>query len=549
MIEYLIEEGKKFFFQKEYILAKNKFLDVVRKEPDNSEAYFELGKAYLLMEDYKEAKANLSKSLEFNPENVYARVVLAKTFRAQGEAERAIEEFKKILLTDYEDENIENEISSLYQELGNCKKAIQFLKEAHKSGHNIPDFKEKLFELYLQEIRVIGNYNAQGEYTKAVAEIHKAKKLIPMENSMLQNILINEKETAEKKLILSSRVRSLTFTLTNKCNLRCLMCESRKKTWDLPDKTKEEIKKLMPYLERIMWQGGEAFMYEGFEELLDEASKFPIRQVLATNGLLMSKRMAKKLVRYNVELTFSIDGATKEVYEHIRPGASFEKVLEKVRMINELREELNPEMSTRLNVLIMRANCHQIETFLDFAKKYKFTTLFFNSAGCDFRNLSENIFYYNHDPKVLAHIDKIRDKVARKAREYGLRLENWLPSEKFFEEFKEEQGKEVINGSFKKPVKKKKKANKGKSTGDLEKLFCHAPWQRLYIDMLGKVRPDCLCPEVKDIGNLQTSSIEELWNSKKLIEYRRKIVAGNYKEFCNPDCVYGRVPEKNLKFI
>ena len=74
-------------------------------------------------------------------------------------------------------------------------------------------------------------------------------------------------------------------------------------------------------------------------------------------------------------------------------------------------------MDTRLNVLIMRANCHQIEEFLDFAKKYEFTTLFFNSAGCDFMNLKENIFYYNRDPEVLARLTKIRDNVIKKAIE------------------------------------------------------------------------------------------------------------------------------------
>lgn len=262
-----------------------------------------------------------------------------------------------------------------------------------------------------------------------------------------------------------------------------------------------------------------------------------MRKIIATNGLLIDREMAEIMVKSNVELTFSIDGATKEVYEHIREGARFEKVIENVELINELRQKLNPKMETRLNVLVMRSNCHQIEQFLDFAKQYNFNTVFFNSTGNDFQNLNENIFCYSRDEEAISYINKIKMKIANKAQEYGIRLENWLPSSEFLDQAQPEAKPQVTTQT------KDQQINKN------EKLFCHVPWQRLYIDCEGPTRPDCLCPTERYVGNILENTLEEMWNCEKMKEYRRRIVNNDYQNFCNPDCVLGRVLEKNLKFV
>ncbi len=547
LIEVLLKSGKEHSQRKEYGLAIGKFKEIIKLDPDNDEGHFELGKIYLIQEKYNLAKEQLLRTVDLNSSNPFAHLLLAKAYKYNGQKKDAIEEFKKVMNLAYKEENIAKEISDIYKELGEeYELSIDFLKKSLEYGYDSEEFKKDLNELYWKEIRLLQDYNFKGEYSKAIEGANRFSNIIPKENLMLQNILLSEKEIAQKKIILCSKVRSLTFTLTNRCNLKCLMCNTRKKSWSLPDKTKQEIIKLLPYLERIMWQGGEAFLYDDFEELLDETAKFPIRQVLATNGLLINERMAEKLVGYNVELTFSIDGATKAVYEYIRPGANFEKVLQKVNLINTLRRKNNSKMSTRLNVLIMRANYHQIEDFVELAKEYKFNTLFFNSVGCDFKNFQENIFYYYHDPEILAYINKIRDRITKKAKELGVKLENWLPSTEFLQQALKEnlqKDDESVNKKYSKDRKESEAA------GSPEKIFCHAPWQRLYIDCGGGVRPDCLCLPEKPVGNLLENTLEEIWNNEKIKELRKKIVNNDYQNFCNPDCVWGRVPERNLKFV
>jgi MoaA/NifB/PqqE/SkfB family radical SAM enzyme/Tfp pilus assembly protein PilF len=530
----LLELGKQYLRKKDYACAFNKFKEIIERHPTNDEAHFELGKIYLLQEKYDLAREALLRARELNPASLFTHLLLAKAYKHSGQKENAIEEFKKVIDLGYKEENIAKELSDIYRELGDYESSINFLRKALDYGYNLERFNKDLDQLYWEGIRSLQNYNFRGEYYKAIEGADKISDLILKDNLMLQNIVHNEKEIAQKKITLRSRVRSLTFTLTNRCNLNCLMCNTRKISWELPLRAKREIIKLLPHLERIMWQGGEAFLYEDFEELLDTAARFPIRQALATNGLLIDQRIAEKLVRYNVELTFSIDGVTKEVYEHIRPGADFEKVLEKVNLINYLRQKNNSKMKTRLNVLIMRANYHQIEDFVEFAKKYKFDTLFFNSVGCDFKGSRENVFYHYRDPDILAFINEISERVTKKAEELGVRLENWLPSVKFF-------------------VESENRASAGYRTrvGDEgpAKLFCHAPWQRLYIDCGGWVRPDCLCLPQRPVGNLSDNSIEGLWNCQEIKEYRKRIVERAHQDLCNPDCIFGRVPERNLKYV
>lgn len=497
----------------------------------NEQAYFEMGSIYYIQQRYLETIEKLEKAIAINPNYIFAHLLLAKSYKAKNEYLKSVREFERVLELGYKDENIHKELSGIYRILNKFDLAAKELKKALENGYEKKLYQTDLDNLYRQQIHLVQSLNFDGKYSEVLKEAERACKLIPKENLRSQNILHNEVEIAQKKISLSSKIRSLTITLTNKCNLACLMCQTRNTPWDLPKKTIQEIISLFPYLERIMWQGGEAFLFEGFKELLKEASRFPMRQVIATNGLLIDDEVAEIIVKSNVELTFSIDGATKEVYEHIRRGARFEEVIEKINLVNGLRSKLNSNMKTRLNVLIMRTNYYQIEEFLDFAKQYKFDTLFFNATGCDFKNLSENVFYYNQDKEVLEYINKIRLKIAKKAQDYEICLENWLPSFEFF------------NKNHTQVQKQENKQHKD------EKLFCHAPWQRLYIDCGGNVRPDCLCLPERPVGNLLENTLEQIWNNEKIKEYRRKIVNHDYQNLCNPDCVWGRVPEKNLKFV
>jgi MoaA/NifB/PqqE/SkfB family radical SAM enzyme len=302
------------------------------------------------------------------------------------------------------------------------------------------------------------------------------------------------------------------------------MCEEKSIPWDIPKNILKEIIQLFPYLEEIIWQGGEVLLLNYFEDLVEKANKFPsLHQSIITNGLPLTERLAEKLVRNNAELTFSIDAVTTELYESIRKGAEFKKLINNVKLINTLRKrlDLTSGMSFRMHTVIMDSNYLQLEKFIDFAKEYHFDALHLMPIWGN-TDSKENIFYHK-DSAALSYIKEHIEHAEAKAKEYGLNLLNSLP---FSGNYNEDNEIGEKNG-------KKLSGNR---------LLCHMPWKRLVINPAGNVCPACHCREM--VGNVLGESLNEIWNNEKMQMYRKKIVASDYEDLCNPNCIKGIISKE-----
>lgn len=347
-------------------------------------------------------------------------------------------------------------------------------------------------------------------------------------NPSLYNMILNKNEITQGKRVLESKPRGLAITLTNKCNIRCIMCSVWQATWDIPKKTVKEITELFPYLQRLFWQGGEVFLSPYFAELFEKVSAYPhIRQDINTNGLLINKEWAKKLVQANVNIIFSIDGVTKETYEYIRRDAHWEDLLKNIDILNKYMEDVPPDTnhtgrrcSTVINLVVMRSNYRQLGGFIDFAQKYRFSRL--QITPVDIGN-QENIFLHR-DEEALAYIDKVMPEIFEKAKEYGISVSNWLPSMKQEQNAKQEDNNE----------------QREKSNG----ILCYWPWQFLFIDWGGKVRPQCFC--IKEVGNINNYTLEEIWNNDMMQTYRQKLLHNDCLNWCGQRCISGTIAKEDL---
>lgn len=523
-----------------YDKAEKILSNLLKKDKTDEQVYFELGKLHLIQGKHNLAIKHLLKALKLNEKHIYTHVLLAKAYKTIRRYKDAIKEFQKSIKLGYNEENMAIELSKIYEEMGKNNASAKYLEKAAQYTYNTSFVKNDTDELINERIRLVQSNNYHGNYSENLKICKDIDKIIPNNDTMSKNILNNEIEIASNKVVLTSKLRSLVVSLTNKCNLKCIMCKIRDIEWSLPEKTKNEIVALFPFLEKVIWQGGEAFLYDGFEELLDEAGKHRLKQVIITNGLLINEKIAEKLAKLNLELTFSVDGTTKKIYEYIRPGSNFEKVIRNIKLINSIRAKSGSKMTTRLNVYVINSNYHQVPKFIEFAKKYGFNSVLLNSAGCDFENYEENMFYYNRDSDLFKSVDGLRDKLIKKADKYNIKLENRIPSKKMFDKLEgyiKIENENVLND---------KQHNLKNKIG---RLFCHVPWQRLYIDIGGGVRPECQCPIKYSVGNVKNNSIEEIWNGDKIAEYRKRIIENNIDDFCNIDCLYKRIPELNLKYI
>jgi len=318
-------------------------------------------------------------------------------------------------------------------------------------------------------------------------------------DKLKENRALNEQEIKEGKTILRSMPAKLIVTLSSKCNVRCIMCEVRHTSWNIPGKTVAEITSLFPYLESISWQGGEVFFLDSFEPVFDEAKKHKhMKQTIVSNGLLLNDKWIEKITGTNMELALSIDGTRKEVYEKIRQGSRFDVLMRNIGALNEARKKSNSSLLLRMHTVVMRSNYKQMSEFVDLAKKCGFDALHLMPLWGK-SNDSENIFL-SPDKAMTAELSSLLEKTEEKARGCGMELLNSLPITRTAVDT----------------------ADTGCKKEEYKGLRCYLPWKQMNIDPGGGLRPGCSCKT--SAGQVQENSVLELWNGPIMQEYRKTLL-------------------------
>src|SRR5438270_7731716 len=147
------------------------------------------------------------------------------------------------------------------------------------------------------------------------------------------------------------RFLSVFMDQNNKCNLRCRMCgfsDPRAATlakYDLPRWAYDRIaNELFPRANYVCLSIlTEPFMTGDFPERLAALRTYgvPFSDVI-TNGTLMSEESIAMILDSGLtRLIVSIDGGTKNVFESVRVGANFERVIANVLLLRRRRHERN----------------------------------------------------------------------------------------------------------------------------------------------------------------------------------------------------------------
>jgi MoaA/NifB/PqqE/SkfB family radical SAM enzyme len=280
---------------------------------------------------------------------------------------------------------------------------------------------------------------------------------------------------------------------------------------------------LYPYLERLVWLGGEVFLCEYFDEMFEKALAFPqLQQQIITNGVILNQRWIDRIIRAkNTELTFSVDGVTKEVYEHIRVGANFEKLITNIKLANKIKQECCSKTPLRMNTVIMKSNYHQLEDFIELAKDLGFCQLSIMALHFD-QDPEENILYSHVDTKVLEYITEAIPRIRQKAKLYNIELDILLPTLEAECKKPEAEGKEQAP----QPT--------APATAAQETLHCKMPWKYMFICDKGTTYLTGSC--VKPIGNIYKNSLDEIWNSPEVQMYRENMLKNQFNDICRPEC-------------
>lgn len=218
-------------------------------------------------------------------------------------------------------------------------------------------------------------------------------------------------EFVTKSKLLQLPLSILRISMDSSCNLSCHSCRHEV----IINHQKPFVQKLQDMLDRIdsvffnPRRVDNVFM-DGIGEFLASKTLFNwmlsksdsgIRFWLQTNGTLISQHRDKiaQILRSTDFINVSIDASYKELFEHVRRGGNWNKLMEGLELLNELRPTLG--FRIRYNFTIGQNNYHDVPGFIEFTKRMQPDSVFYSKIErwghlSDDQWKSVNVFSKDH---------------------------------------------------------------------------------------------------------------------------------------------------------
>lgn len=184
-----------------------------------------------------------------------------------------------------------------------------------------------------------------------------------MEKMVIKNKFDLVRAIVRAKLLRKSSPIFIQFSITNKCNIKCVYCGYHSRIQN--ELSTDEVFLIIDELaklgtKRICLSGGEPLLRKDIGEVIDHIKGYNIQCTIISNGILVP---AKLDIIHKLDLIIlSIDG-DKEAHDRNRGIGSFEKVIQAAHIITNLKIPL--QISTALT----KNNMDSLEFIFKIAKK------------------------------------------------------------------------------------------------------------------------------------------------------------------------------------
>jgi radical SAM protein with 4Fe4S-binding SPASM domain len=297
----------------------------------------------------------------------------------------------------------------------------------------------------------------------------------------------------------ASRFLTVFMDQNNKCNLRCQMCGfsdprvAGLPQYDLPRWAYDRIaNELFPRANYVCLSlMTEPFMTRDFPDRLAAVRQHGVPfSDLITNGTMLTEEAVEKVLDAEISrVIVSIDGGTKEIFESVRAGANFERVIgnfTRLRTRRRQRGAVHPRL--RVNHVLSELNIDHFDAFLDLMESLEVEEVAVRTVS----RMSDAVIQESRDPVFWDKVRAIRVKVAGFYQRTG-----------------------IVDPAF---------LRDRHTTIDLftdagEKLICRTPWTTIAVHPNGDVFP-CMAWSRPPVGNLTRQTFDEIWNGAELSALR-----------------------------
>ncbi len=308
--------------------------------------------------------------------------------------------------------------------------------------------------------------------------------------------------------------RYLGITITGDCNIKCIYCERQKghnvRDYYFPTDLYEQLEPHFHAAQRVTLLGlGEPFMHKDFERMVRMAKAAGAECITTTNATMLNDRYRRMLVEIGLDyLGISVDSPDPATFELLRAGAKFERVMDTIRGLRDLKRELGVDLPRfGLCMTVSRENVWHIPNMVRLAKE----------LGAVDLHLQNVVLYRQQDAKMSVlgtwRMDWMVKKARKLAAQLGLGL-HYVPRDPYTPEYA--------------PVTKRSSPIKhGRA--------CREAWTQFLVYDNGDVHPCCFTEET--FGNMRQQSLAEIHFGEQATDFRRRILEGNLPAAC-VDCGY-----------
>jgi len=301
------------------------------------------------------------------------------------------------------------------------------------------------------------------------------------------------------------KLRFGSIIVTYRCNAKCYMCH----TWKFPSDPKRELKpneyEKLPYMDTVNITGGEPFLREDIEELINIIRSKTNRLVISTNGFLTDRIIKLFEKRKDIGIRVSLEGlpASNDMLRGIKNG--FDKG---IRTLINLYKMGVKDIGFAITVSDKNAKDLNELYFLSKMMKIEFATA----------TIHNSFYFHKYDNKF--------ENPEYVIAQFRTLIEEMLRSRKIKEWYRAYFNFGLINY-----IK-----------GNPRLLPCEMGFDSFFLDPYGEIFPCNVMQE--SMGNIREKSFCEIWNSKRAKEVRSKV------KNCSKNCwMIGSVSQQIKKYI
>lgn len=358
---------------------------------------------------------------------------------------------------------------------------------------------------------------------------------------------------------------------TNKCNLACLPCVSRGQPLYEPHKelSKDEYVKIVDDAVRLGVQrfdicgGGEPFCSPATIPILERIKKHSVTGAVSTNGTIITRDVAKKLVEVGVdEIRFSINGPDADIDDRLRGGKGiFDLSVKAIQSLVFFKKKFGKENPNILIVPIVTSlNYNKISEFIELAHNLGVSTLTFQpfmpELLADFngrdeiirKGISNNLRLNEEQQKELQyHVKEAKrlagdygvvanlDFLTKNSVKYDTAHLIKLDSGKIQQD-KNQENSQMNNGHQK----------NNSLLNNVLSVPCYQPWWVLDISVSGGVGP---CPIAELRIDARERGLSEIWYGDYFNSVREKLANKEIPSICQTCCVISTFDNQKFRDI